>query len=207
MKPFLRAAAGIGITLILMGITSFAQVRRVGFSLQAGGAGHEENNLNVGLATGCALTAPLTSHVSLIAEVDYWRTGSRTSFRKLYTGRLFLTPFLLGLRYDFGGNGYFAPYAVAGAGYIQSKFRIDSILSPPDMTIKQDVRSGIAAFLGFGALWKLSAYWDFFTEINYLIRTAPAETIVREEGQNVSTDDIWVNLHVVYWKFGVRFLF
>jgi len=207
MKPFLRAAAGIGIMLILMGIPSFAQTKRVAFSLQAGGAGHEENNLNVGLATGLGLAVPVAPHLSMTAEIDHWRTGSRTSFRKLYTGRLFLTPFLLGLRYDFAGNGYFAPYAVAGAGYVESRFHIGSIVFPPNETVKQNVRSGIAAYLGFGALWHLSAFWDFFTEINYLIRTAPAKTITVLTDQSVAVDKIWVNLHVVYLKLGVRFLF
>ncbi|MHB8055511.1 MAG: hypothetical protein ACYDH3_09725, partial [Candidatus Aminicenantales bacterium] len=156
-----------GLILIFFATAVFAQTRRVAFSFQAGGAGHEENNLNVGLATGCSLAAPLTSRLSLVAEIDHWRTGSRTSFRKLYTGRLALTPFLLGLRYDFRGNGYYAPYAVIGAGYVESKFRIGSPTVLPDTTVRQAVRSGFAAYLGVGVLWKLSGYWDFFTEISY----------------------------------------
>jgi opacity protein-like surface antigen len=196
-----------GIALAVCASPAFAQTPRLAFSFQGGGAGHEENNLNVGLAAGFALAVPLTQRLSLVAEIDHWRTGSRTSYRKLYAGRLSLTPFLVGLRYDFPGNGYFSPYVLAGAGYVESEFRIGSSTVVPDVTTRQDVRSGATAFIGFGALWKLSGYWDFFTEMNYLIRTAPARTITTDAAQNVAVDRIWINLHVVYWKFGLRFLF
>lgn len=195
------------VALFLSAAGIFAQTPRVAFSLQGGGAGHEENNLSVGLAAGCSLSVPIVARLSLVAEVDHWRTGSRTSYRKLYEGRLSLTPFLAGLRYDFRGNGYFAPYVLAGAGYVESRFRIGSPDVVPEVTTRQEVGSGAAFFIGGGALWKLSGYWDFFTEMNYLIRTAPARTITTDAERNVAVDRISVNLHVVYWKFGLRFLF
>lgn len=197
----------IAAVLLAAAAPVLAQSPRIAFSFQGGGAGHEENNLSIGLAGGCSLTVPLFSRMSLVAEIDHWRTGSRTSYRKLYQGRLSLTPVLAGLRYDFPGNGYFSPYVLAGAGYIGSRFRIGSPAVVPEATTRQEVLSGAAAFVGLGALWKLSGYWDFFTELNYLFRKAPARTITTDAEQNVDVDGIWVNLHVVYWKFGLRFLF
>jgi len=197
----------IAVALFISSAGAFAQTRRVAFSFQGGGAGHEENNLSVGLAAGFSLSVPIVSRLSLFAEIDHWRTGSRTSYRKLYKGRLSLTPFLAGLRYDFPGNGYFSPYVLAGAGYVESRFRIGSPDIVPEVTTAQEVHSGAAFFFGGGAVWKLSGYWDFFTEMNYLIRTAPALTITTDSDRHIAVDRIWVNLHVVYWKFGVRFLF
>jgi hypothetical protein len=75
------------------------------------------------------------------------------------------------------------------------------------VTIDQTVRSGWAAHLGLGARFRISDFWSFFSEIDYLIRTAPAQTIVRDLNSGVSKDDIWVNLHVVLLKFGGRFSF
>ena len=199
--------AALGAVLLLLGSTAFAQTPRIAFSFQGGGAGHEENNLHVGLATGFGMTVPLTSRLAATVEIDHWATESRSSFRKLYNGRLALTPFMLGLRYEFAGNGYFVPYAVAGGGYIGTRFRIGSVVTLPSVTIEQTVRSGWAGYLGFGASWRLSALWEFFSEINYIIRTAPARTVVRDLDFGViTTDEIWVNLRVVYWKFGVRLL-
>jgi len=53
----------------------------------------------------------------------------------------------------------------------------------------------------------LAAFWEFFSEIDYLIRTAPCRTIVRDLNLGAAAEDIWINLHVVYWKFGIRILF
>jgi len=207
MKYGYRFPAAVGAVLLFFGNAAFAQSPRVTFSLQGGGAGHEENNLHVGLASGFGISVPLTPRLSAIAEIDHWSTESRSSFGKLYNGRLALTPFLLGLRYEFGGDGYFVPFVVAGAGYVGTRFRIGPIVTDPEVTIEQNVRSGGAGFIGFGAAWRLTALWEFFSEMDYLIRTAPGRTVVRDLNQGVSTEDIWVNLHVVYWKFGFRILF
>lgn len=196
-----------GLILLCFAASSFGQSRRVALSFQVGGAGHEENNLNVGLAAGMSLTVPLTPRLSLAVEADSWGTRSQTSFRKLYNGHLRVRPYLLGLRYDFGGNGYFQPYAVAGAGYIATKFQIGTLPAIPGLTIDQSVQSGWAAYFGGGVLWHLSGYWDFFSEIDYLVRTAPGRTVTADESTGLSSDDIWINLRVVYIKFGVRLLF
>ncbi len=200
--------AALGLVWILGGMPAAAQSPRPALALQAGGAGHEENNLHVGLASGFGFAFPLTPRLAATVEIDHWSTESRTSSGKLYQGRLAVTPVLVGLRYEFRGNGYFAPYVVAGAGYVGTRFRIGSlVLSSPDTSVRQNVRSGGAGFLGLGASWRLSPLWEFFSEIDYLIRTAPGRTITRHPGGALSQADLWVNLHVVYWKFGLRFLF
>ncbi len=207
MKQGFRLPSAVGLVLLLCGSAAFAQSPRVTFSLQGGGAGHEENNLHVGLASGFGISVPLTRRLSATAEIDHWSTESRTSFGKLWHGRLAVTPVLLGLRYEFGGNGYFVPFVAAGAGYVGTRFRIGPIITIPEITVEQNVRSGVAGFVGFGASWRLTALWEFFSEMDYLIRTAPGRTVVRDLNHGVSTADIWVNLRVVYLKFGFRILF
>jgi len=199
-------AAGF-VAVLILGPAAFSQSHRPALSLQAGGAGHEENNLHAGLAGGVGVAIPLAPRLALTAEIDYWGVRSRTSHRKLYNGRLNVLPILLGLRYEFIGNGYFTPYAVAGGGFVGTKFRIGELPAAPDVTIDQSVRSGWAGYFGAGIQWRLSGFWDFFTEIDYLLRTAPAQTVTRGPDGVVARDDIWVNLKVVYWKFGLRFLF
>jgi len=206
MKASGRRFAVATLSVVCLAVSAFGQTRRVALSLQAGGAGHEENNLNVGLAAGIGVAAPLAPRLSVTFEADSWGTRSQTSFRKLYNGHLRVRPFLLGLRYEFRGNGYFTPYASAGVGYIETKFRIGSLPVIPNVTIDQSVRSGWAGYFGGGIVWRLSGFWDFFAQIDYLIRTAPGRTVVRDAALGLATDDILINLHVVYMKVGVRFL-
>ena len=206
MRVLERRLMIAALAVVCLGTSALGQSRRIALSLQAGGAGHEENNLNVGLAAGIGVATPLTPRLSVTFEADSWGTRSQTSFRKLYNGHLRVRPFLLGLRYEFRGNGYFTPYAVAGAGYVETKFRIGSLPVIPDVTIDQSVRSGWAGYFGGGIVWRLSGFWDFFAAIDYLIRTAPGRTVVRDANTGQATDDILINLHVVYLKVGVRFL-
>ncbi|MBN1938895.1 MAG: outer membrane beta-barrel protein [Candidatus Aminicenantes bacterium] len=206
MQTTVRLFAAALLASVCLGSTAFGQSRRVVLSFQGGGAGHEENNLNVGLAAGFGLAVPLMHRLSVAFEADSWGTRSQTSHRKLYNGRLRVRPFLLGLRYEFEGNGYFSPYAVAGVGYIETKFWIGTLPAVPDVTIDQTVRSGWAGYFGAGIAWRLSGFWDFFAEIDYLIRTAPAKTFTQDVALGLTTDEIWVNLHVVYLKLGLRLL-
>ena len=207
MRPLFRSFVVLLLGFFLIGISSFAQNRRFSLHIQGGGAGHEENNLKIGLASGFGISIPISSNLSMTAELDYWETRSRYSFRKLYNGHLTILPILIGLRYEFQPNAFFAPYVIVGGGYLFSKFRIGSLLTIPEVTIDQRIQSGWAGQLGVGACFALSNLWSFFSEFNYLLRTAPAQTIVRDMNLGVSTDDIWVNLHVVLLKFGFKFSF
>jgi opacity protein-like surface antigen len=193
--------------ILLLGGVSFARSQRFALHLQGGVAGHEENNLKTGLVSGFGLSIPISERFAVTAELDYWAARSRSSFRKLYNGQLIVAPILLTLQYEFRPNAYFAPYAVVGGGFIYSKFRIGSLITIPEVSIDQTVRSGWAAELGVGARFWISDFWSFFSEIDYLIRTAPAQTIVRDLNSGISKDDIWVNLHVVLLKFGLRISF
>jgi opacity protein-like surface antigen len=192
---------------VLLGGPAFGQSRKPSFFAQGGGAFHEENNLRPGAETGFGFSYPLGQRFSLSLEYLYWKSESREFKTKLYNGTLTLSPVLLTLQFDFHRNTFFFPYAFIGGGYLFSRFKIGSYVSIPEVTIDQRVDEGPAFYFGLGARIAFSETWSFLSEAAYLLRNACGETIIADMNKGVSKEAIWVNIHVVFFKFGIRFYF
>ncbi len=197
----------LAVALGLLGGPVFAQSRKPCLFAQGGGAFHEENNLRPGLETGFGFSYPLGKRFSLCLEFVYWKSESREFRTKLYNGVLTLSPVLLSLQYDFLRNTFFFPYAFVGGGYLFTRFKIGSYVSIPEVKIDQRVEEGPAFYTGLGARIALSETWSFMSEAAYIVRNAPGETIINDMNLGVTREKIWVNIHVVFLKFGLRFYF
>ncbi len=205
MKQRWILPAAFGLALILRN-PGGGPIPAADFRPAGRGAGHEENNLHVGLASGFGFAFP-DSRLAATVEIDHWSTEPRNSFGKLRQGRLAVTPR--------AGRSPVANSAETAILFPTSPPGPDTSNPFPDRIARPRLRiprsgrmSAAGARLpGLGASWRLSPLWEFFSEIDYLIRTAPGRTITRHPGGALSQADLWVNLHVVYWKFGLRFLF
>jgi len=187
--------------------TAFGQSRRPSVFAQGGGAFHEENNLRPGVETGFGFSYPLGKRFSLSLEYLRWQSESKEFRTKLYNGNLILSPVLLSLQFYFHRNTFFFPYGFLGGGYLFSRFKIGRYISIPEVKIDQHVDGGPAFYLGLGARIAFSETWSFLSEVDYLIRNASGETIISDMNKGVTREKIWVNIHVVFLKFGVRFYF
>lgn len=174
---------------------------------QVGGAFQEENNLRPGVETGFGFSYPLGKRFALSLEYLYWKSESKEFKTKLYNGTLTLSPILISLQVDFLRNTFFFPYAFVGGGYLFTRFRIGKYISIPEIKIDQHVDAGPAFYFGLGARIAFSDSWSFVSEAAYLMRNAPGQTIISDMNKGVSSEDIWVNIHVVFLKFGLRFYF
>ncbi len=191
----------------LLGGAVFGQSRKPSLFAQGGGAFHEENNLRPGVETGFGFSYPLGKRFSLSLAYLNWKSESKEFRTKLYNGTLTLSPVLLSVQFDFLPNTFFFPYAFMGGGYLFSRFKIGSYVSIPEVKIDQRVDDGPAFYCGLGARIAFSETWSFSSEAAYLIRNASGETIIFDMNKGVSREKIWVNVHVVFLKFGVRFYF
>jgi hypothetical protein len=185
----------------------FGQSRKPSLFAQGGGAFHEENNLRPGVETGFGFSYPLGKRFYLSLEYLYWKSESKEFRTKLYNGTLTLSPVLLSLHFDFLPNTFFFPYAFVGGGYLFSRFKIGSYVSIPEVKIAQRLDEGPAFYFGLGARIAISETWSFSSEVAYLIRSASGETIISDMNKGFSKEKIWVNINVVFLKFGLRFYF
>jgi hypothetical protein len=193
------------LALCLMEAPAFAQSQRLSVLAQVGGAFHEENNLRPGVETGFGASYPLGTRFSVSLENLYWKCTSKEFRTKLYDGTLTLSPVLLSLQYNFHRNKFFFPYAFMGGGYMFTRFKIGKYISIPEIRIDQRVDGGPAFYFGLGARIAFSKSWSFVAEAAYLMRNATGETIISDMNRGVSKEKFWVNLHVVFLKFGLRF--
>jgi len=193
------------LALVTSAVPVFARTSRFSLAVHGGLAGQEENNLRPGLEAGLEASLRLSGRFSLSTEVALWKTLSKDSYRKLYRGELEVAPVQISLRYEFRPNAYFIPYLFSGASYVFTRFRIGRLTALPEGRIDQEVRSGAAGHFGLGVRVPLSWRWSFFSEAAYILRNAPARTFVWDADQVLTRDDIWVNLHIVLLKFGLRF--
>jgi len=182
-----------------------ASTSRFSLAIQGGFAGQEENNLGPALQGGAGFGFSLGRGFSVTGEAAFWKSRSRTSFRKLYEGTLTVLPVLVSLRYEFRPNAYFIPYALAGGSYVFARYRLGHPEALPWVRVEQRVEAGPAFHLGLGVRVPLTWKASFFGEALYIIRSAPAETKLWGADEVFKRDDIRVNLHTVLVKFGVRF--
>ena len=203
LKPLMAAA----LILAAAAGPGLAAQSRFSFAIQGGLAGQEENNLGLALQGGVGFGANLGRGFSLTGEAAFWRSHSRTSFRKLYEGTLALLPVLVSVRYEFRPNAYFIPYALAGGSYVFVRYRLGRVEAQPGVRVGQLVEGGPALHLGLGVRVPLTWKTSFFGEATYIMRRAPAETTFWGADGALRRDAIWVNLHIVLVKFGVRFFF
>jgi hypothetical protein len=202
---FKNGILSVCLALCLMEAAAFAQSQRLSVLAQAGGAFHEENNLRPGIETGFGASYPLGTRFSVSLECLYWKCASEEFRTKLYNGTLTLSPVLLSLQYNFHRNKFFFPYASVGGGYLFTRFKIGKYISIPEIRIDQRVDGGPAFYFGLGARIAFSESWSFIAEAAYLMRNASGETIISDMNLGVSKEKLWVNLHVVFLKFGLRF--
>jgi len=174
---------------------------------QGGGAFQEENNLRPGFQTGFGFSLALGPGWQLCIEYLHWTSSSKTYGGKLYDGTLSLSPVSAAVLIEFLPNRWFIPYALAGAAYVFTSFRIGPLATAPEIRIDQKVRGGAAPYIGLGARVLLSDALSFYAEASYLRRTLPGETIVRDMNRGVSSRAIGVNVRTVFLKFGLKFHF
>lgn len=192
------------LALGLLSPLASAQSERLSLFAQGGGAFHEENNLKPGVETGFGISYPLGDRFSLGLEFMVWQSRSKEFPTKLHNGTLTLSPVFVSLQYNFHRNKFFFPYAFIGGGYMFTHFKIGHYISIPEIKIDQRVAEGPALSFGLGARIALRETWSFFSEAAYLIRNAAGETIFTDMNRGVTKENIAVNLHVVFLKFGLR---
>jgi hypothetical protein len=208
MKRLLR------IGLILAGLlggqsVSFSEFpTRPSILAHAGGAFHEENYVRPGFETGFGFSYPLGEALFVSFEFCSWNCTTKKSVPgKLYNGRLTLSPILLTLQYEFSPTRFFFPYAFVGGAYIFTRFKIGSYVSIPEVKIDQTIENGLAFYFGIGARLSFSKAWSFVSEVSYLMRKAPAKTIIHDMNRGLSSEDFVGDLRSVILKFGLKYLF
>ena len=182
------------ITLFLMIIASsgFAQLRRLGFFINAAGYFPTQKNINIGYGSGIGGEFYVNPNISLSLEWKYGRFGVDKQDGGFLEGTLTVTPLIASIHYNISMSETISPYVFAGGGLFFSSFRIGERGDLEEANVRrQEIKNGLGFYGGFGSAFKLNDRLSLFLEGLYLRRTADAETIYLD---NSPTTTFRVNL-------------
>jgi len=197
----------IAITLLLVFFASsgFAQMRRLGFFINAAGFFPTQKNINVGYGSGIGGIFYLNSDVSISLEWKYSRFNVDKEQGKFLGGNLTVTPLVASVHYNISMSETFSPYLFAGGGLFFSSFRLSERGDLEEANVRrQEIKNGLGFYGGIGSMIKLNDRLSLFFEGLYLRRTADAETIYVDNSPsttfrtNLSSFSILIGLNYFY---------
>lgn len=167
----------IGLVLVVLTPSAFAQRPRLGFFINAAGFFPTQKNMHVGYGSGIGGVFYINSNVSISLEWKYGRFSVDKEEGKFLDGTLTVTPLVASIHYNFSGSETFTPYAFAGGGFFFSSFRLNERADLDETGIrKQKIKSGLGLYGGIGSTIKLNQRLSLFIEGLYIWRSGDAET-------------------------------
>jgi opacity protein-like surface antigen len=193
--------------LLVMVLTSsgFAQLRRLGFFINAAGYFPTQKNINAGYGSGIGGVFYLNPNVSISLEWKYSRFSVDKEEGKFLDGTLTVTPLVASIHYNISISETFAPYVFAGGGLFISSFRLSEREDLEEANVRrQEIKNGLGFYGGIGSTIRLNDRLSLFFEGLYLRRTADAETIYLDNSPsttfrvNLSSVSILIGLNYFY---------
>jgi opacity protein-like surface antigen len=197
----------MAIVLLLIVLTSsgFAQLRRVGFFINAAGFFPTQKNINTGYGSGIGGEFYLNPNVSISLEWKYSRFSVDKEEGRFLDGTLTVTPLVASIHYNISISETFAPYVFAGGGLFISSFRLSERGDLEEANVRrQEIKNGLGFYGGIGSTIKLNERLSLFFEGLYLRRTADAETIYLD---NSPSTTFRVNLSSVSILIGLSYFY
>jgi hypothetical protein len=211
MNPDMRSLRQ-SICVLLFSVTfpaiMFAQYGRLALHAHGGYSFPESGGLHGEFESGFGVSYPiLGGRLSLSVEFSHWTSLTKPAKGVLYNGTVSVSPIIFCLQGEFLQNPFFIPCAFAGGAFVFTRFEIGSYASIPEVRIDQQIANGPAFYFGLGARIPLNPTLSFFSEVSYLMRSAPGKTTYRDMNLGVSSADFRLNLRTVFLKFGLKLFF
>ena len=168
------------VLLFLMVITTsgLAQLRRLGFFINAAGFFPTQKNINTGYGSGIGGVFYLNPDISISLEWKYSRSSVDKQEGRFLDGTLTVTPLMASIHYNISMSETFSPYLFAGGGLFISSFRLNERGDLVEANVRrQEIKNGLGFYGGIGSTIKLNDRLSLFFEGLYLRRKADAETI------------------------------
>ncbi|UCE42046.1 MAG: outer membrane beta-barrel protein [Candidatus Aminicenantes bacterium] len=204
MSRYLKITAMV-LLLVVLTSSGFAQLRRLGFFINAAGYFPTQKNINAGYGSGIGGVFYLNPEISVSLEWKYSRFSVDKEQGKFLDGRLTVTPLVASVHYNISMSETFSPYVFAGGGLFFSSFRLDERVDLEEENVRrQEIKNGLGFYGGIGSMIKLNTRLSLFFEGLYLRRIADAETIYFDNSPattfrvNLSSFSVLVGLDYFY---------
>jgi hypothetical protein len=201
-----KTAAILGVLLgvILIASPGFAQMRGGGFLLAAAYYIPVEEGINNGYGSTIGFVLPIRHRVQLALEWKYSQHSVTKQEDGFLSGRLYVTPLLISIRYDFADQVSVVPYVFGGLGWFFASFNADERQSIDEArVVKQDPKGGLGLYGGVGVNYRASPSLVFYGEALYLFRNTDVDTVYLL----APPDTFSANLSSLSLQLGIRYFY
>lgn len=125
----------------------------------------------------------------------------------LQNGSLTVNPFFVSLHYFPGHEDRLIyPYLFIGGGYIFTSFRMEDVVTIPEITLSQKVDNSPGGQVGAGIQLKVSKRISLSADVSYLYNKTSGTTTLQDLNFGTTTEDFSLLLSAIIFQIGIKFL-
>ncbi|MFQ6108783.1 MAG: outer membrane protein [Candidatus Aminicenantales bacterium] len=196
-------------SLFLLLLGGNIKVWAEGFAVHANGGLSlpRENNVKSGLGTGFGFSFSLHKKLSISFDFDFSKSEVVGREGELLDGHVSANPFLATLQYAVLEKNRLTPYLFMGMGYVFYNFRLEDIITIPEVTISQKIENDLAFQAGLGVRLQIGEQWDLFGEAFYLHCKTQGRTTTTDLNFGTKTEEFPLDMSTSAIRLGIRYRF
>ncbi|MFC2166983.1 outer membrane protein [Acidobacteriota bacterium] len=166
-----------------------------------------EKSFGSGFWSGFGFSIPINRDVHMSFNFGAWKSQVNSNADGLQDGSLTVNPFFASLYYFLKlGNQSIAPYVFVGGGYIFSSFRMDDVVTIPEISFSQKIENSPGGQIGAGIKIEVSKRISLTSDVSYFYSKTSGTTILQDLNFGTSTDEFSLRLNAIIFQLGIKFL-
>jgi len=189
--------------LLSLSIPVYAETQTLSFYSKMGIASPVEDRLHSALSGSFGFALHIDDNISVSIDINSWKNSVDEKPHNMFNGKMTLTPLLISLKYSLSLDNRIYPYTIIGGGYVFTHFRMDDLITIPEITISQEVMGGSCLHAGLGTLVKISKSFGLVGDGVYLFRKSKGITTITDMNFGSSSEEFSVPLHTILFQVGI----
>lgn len=191
------------LSLLSLFVLANAETQTLSIHAKIGAASPVEEHIHSSLSGAFGLALHFDNKISVSLDLGSWKSPVDEKSKRMFKGNMTLTPLLISFRYFLTLDNRIYPYPIIGGGYVFTHFRMDDVITIPEITISQEVASGLCLHVGLGALVKITKSFGLLAEGVYCSRKSKGVTTISDMNFGSSSEEFSVRLHTVFFQVGI----
>ena len=173
--------------------------------LNLGLSSPSEQTLARGVWSSFGFSVPLEKKIHLAFNFGTWKSQASAKPGGLQDGSLSVSPFFVSLQYSLTSGRTINPFVFIGGGYFFSSFKMENLVTIPEITLSQKVENSPGGQVGAGIQIKMSKRILFSLDVSYFYGKASAITTIQDLNFGTTIEDFSLILNVFIFQVGLKF--
>lgn len=191
------------LSLLSFFVLANAETQTLSIHAKIGAASPVEEHIHSSLSGAFGLALHFDNKISVSLDLGSWKSLVDEKLHRMFKGKMTLTPLLISFRYFLTLDKRISSYTVIGGGYVFTHFKMDDVITIPEITISQKVTSGLCLHVGLGASLKITKSFGLLAEGVYFSRKSKGVTTISDMNFGSSSEEFSVRLHTILFQVGI----